>query len=147
MNPATLRLAGAALLVYVALQGNLGGLVAGGGVGGPYAGRLADVHAAAASMAAADRKALSEAMEAAGEMLLADKLGLVATTEELQRYVKAATEFSYLGVGKPTEKYPAVARAIQAALDAAIGTEVAPVNATKRAEVAAVLSEAGKAVR
>lgn len=142
MNANLLRLAGAAALVYFALNWP------GGPAGGPaYSGRLSELHAAAAAMAPADRKALADALDAAGEMLQADKLGLVATTEELQRYIKATTEFSYLGVAKPTEKYPAVARAVQAALDAAIGTDVAPVTAGKRAEVVAALVEAGKAVR
>jgi hypothetical protein len=80
-------------------------------------------------------------------MLAADQLGLVSTTEELQRYIKAVTEFDYLGMGKPTSKYPAVAKAFQDELTKAVGTAVAPVTPALRSSVAAALTEAGKAVR
>jgi hypothetical protein len=71
----------------------------------------------------------------------------VSTTEELQRYIKAVTEFDYIGVGKPTAKYPAVASAIQSELTKVIGTDVAPVTPAMRSAVSAALTEAGKAVR
>jgi hypothetical protein len=114
---------------------------------GPYTGPLTALHTAAAAMDPKDRAALSEATTAAGDMLAADQLGLVSTTEELQRYIKAVTEFDYLGMGKPTTKYPAVAKAIQDELSKSIGTEVAPVTPAIRSAVAAALSEAGKALR
>ena len=90
-------------------------------------------------MEAHDRLVLGEALGAAGEMLEADKLGLVATTEELQRFTRAALEFEYQGLGKPTKKYPEVAKAIQAELSKAIGSDVAPVTSSMRREVAAAL--------
>ena len=146
MNPNLVRMAGAAILVYLALSGKVPGLPA-GPASGPYTGPLTALHAAAGSMDAHDRLVLGEALEAAGEMLEADKLGLVATTEELQRFTRAALEFEYQGLGKPTKKYPEVAKAIQAELSKAIGSDVAPVTSSMRRDVAAALVEAGKAIR
>jgi hypothetical protein len=94
-----------------------------------------------------DRAVFAEAMAAAGEMLAADSLGMVSTTEELQRYIKAVTEFDYVGIGKPTTKYPAVAKAFQAELVKAIGTDVAQVTPAIRSAVAAALAESSKATR
>lgn len=145
MNTTALRLAAAAALVYFALTA-----AGGGGLSvavAPYAGTLPNVHTASRVMAAADRRALSEALTAAGEMLGADNLGLVGTTEEMQTFVKACLEFDYQGLGKPSAKYPSVARAVQADISKAIGEDVAQVTPEKRAAVAAVLIEAGKAVR
>ena len=146
MNSNVVRLAIAGFLVYLAMSGKLPGIPAGPS-SGPYAGPLTALHAAAGSMDAGDRAVLAEALEAAGEMLEADKLGLVSTTEELQRYTRAIVEFDYLGLGKPATKYPAVAKAIQDELSKAIGSDVAPVTSAMRREVAAALVEAGKAVR
>jgi len=146
MNANVARLAGAAILVYLAMSGSIPG-VPGGSSSGPYTGPLTALHSAAVSMEPHDRLVLGEALEAAGEMLDADKLGIISTTEELQRYIKAATEFEYQGLGKPTKKYPEVAKAIQAELSKAIGSDVAPVTSSMRRDVSAALVEAGKAVR
>jgi hypothetical protein len=144
----------AAALARAAVAAAVLWYVFGGGAGlqpgpasGPYAGPMAGLHSAAAAMQQQDRAVLAEALAAAGEMLAADVQGLVSTTEELQRYVKAVTEFDYLGLGKPTAKYPAVASAIQTELARAIGPDVAPVTPAMRSAVAAALTEAGKAVR
>jgi hypothetical protein len=146
MNPNLVRMAGAAILVYLAMSGKMpGGVVVPSS--GPYTGPLTALHSAAGSMEPHDRLVLGEALEAAGEMLDADKLGIVATTEELQRYIKACTEFEYQGLGKPTKKYPEVAKAIQAELSKAIGSDVAPVTSSMRRDVSAALVEAGKAIR
>jgi hypothetical protein len=150
MNATTVRMILAAgIVLYVLTDGRIPwDLLAGGGSsGGPYAGPLSTLHAAAASMDPKDRAVLSEAMAAAGEMLEADRLGLVTTTEELQRYVRAVTEFDYVGIGKPTQKYPAVAKAFQAELEKAVGTDVAPVTPAIRSAVVAALAEASKATR
>ena len=148
MNATTVRMILAAGIVWYALTG---GKIPGGVPGvvpsGPYTGPLTELHTAAATMDPKDRAVLAEAMAAAGEMLAADQLGLVSTTEELQRYIKAVTEFDYLGVGKPTQKYPAVAKAFQDELTKVIGSDVAPVTPAMRSAVAAALAEAGKAVR
>jgi hypothetical protein len=114
---------------------------------GPYTGTMTALHTAAASMDGKDRAVLSESLGAAGEMLAGDVQGLVSTTEELQRYIRAVTEFDYIGVGKPTAKYPAVASAVQSELTKVIGTDVAPVTPAMRSAVSAALTEAGKAVR
>jgi hypothetical protein len=114
---------------------------------GPYTGTMSALHTAAASMEPHDKAVLSEALSASGEMLAGDVQGLVSTTEELQRYIKAVTEFDYIGIGKPTAKYPAVASAVQSELTKVIGTDVAPVTPAMRSAVSAALTEAGKAVR
>jgi hypothetical protein len=148
MNP-TVRMILAAGIVWYALTGGKipGVSPAGGGSSGPYTGPLSALHSAASGMEARDRAVLSEAMAAAGEMLEADRLGLVTTTEELQRYIRAVTEFDYIGIGKPTQKYPNVAKAFQAELEKAIGTDVAQVTPAIRSAVVAALAEASKAVR
>ena len=140
-------IAAAAVLYFALTGGKLPSIGPAESPSGPYTGPLTALHAAAVSMEAHDRLVLGEALGAAGEMLEADKLGLVSTTEELQRFIKAVTEFDYVGLGKPTAKYPAVAKAIQDELSKAIGSDVAPVTSSMRREVAAALVEAGKAVR
>ena len=149
MNSNTIRMIIGAGIVWYALTG---GKIPGGGVpgvvpSGPYTGPLTELHTAAATMDPKDRAVLAEAMAAAGEMLAGDSLGLVSTTEELQRYIKAVTEFDYVGIGKPTQKYPAVAKAFQAELVKAIGTEVTQVTPAIRSAVVAAMAEASKATR
>ena len=146
MNGSTIRLIAAAAIVWYALSG---GMPSVGPVApsGPYTGSMTALHDAAKTMDPKDRAVLAEAIGAAGDMLAADQLGLVSTTEELQRYVKAVTEFDYLGVGKPTTKYPAVAKAFQAELTKVIGSDVAPVTPAVRSAVAAALAESSKATR
>lgn len=145
MNADYIRYAIAAAVLWYVFAGPAAGPVA--PVAGPYAGSMSALHTAASSMEPHDRAVLSEALAAAGEMLAGDVQGLVSTTEELQRYIKAVTEFDYIGVGKPTAKYPTVAAAIQAELMRVIGTDVAPVTPAMRSAVSAALTEAGKAVR
>jgi hypothetical protein len=138
----------AGVLIYFVLSGmKFPGLPSPSVPSGPYTGSMTALHDAAKAMDPKDREALSEAIAASGEMLKADQQGLVSTTEELQRYVKAVVEFDYLGVGKPTAKYPAVAKAFQDELVKAIGNDVAPVTPTLRSSVASALTEAGKAVK
>jgi hypothetical protein len=146
MNATTVRMILAAGIVWYALTG--GAIPTVGVVShGPYTGPLTELHTAASLMASHDRAVLSEAMEAAGEMLAGDTLGLVSTTEELQRYIRAVTEFDYVGIGKPTQKYPAVAKAFQAELTKAIGTDVTQVTPAIRSAVAAALAESSRATR
>jgi hypothetical protein len=144
---AYLRPALAAAIVWYAL--GMPGLPSAGkpGGGGSYVGPMSALHTAASSMPAREREVLSEALAAAGEMLAGDVQGLVANTEGLQRYIKAVTEFDYIGIGKPTAKYPGVASALQSELSKVIGSDVAPVTASIRSSVSAALTEAGKAVR
>jgi hypothetical protein len=149
MNSNTIRMIiGAGIVWYALTGGSLPGVsVPGVAPSGPYTGPLTALHDAAKSMDPKDRAALAEATTAAGDMLAADQLGLISTTEEMQRFCKAVLEFDYLGMGKPTTKYPAVAKAIQDELSKSIGTDVAPVTPAIRSTVAAALSEAGKALR
>lgn len=145
MNNDLIRYGLAAAVLWYVFAGPAAGPVA--PVSGPYTGPMTALHTAAASMEPHDKAVLSEALSASGEMLAGDVQGLVSTTEELQRYIKAVTEFDYIGVGKPTAKYPAVASAIQSELTKVIGTDVAPVTPAMRSAVSAALTEAGKAVR
>ena len=148
MNATTVRMILAAGIVWYALTG---GKIPGGVPGvvpsGPYTGPLTELHTAAATMDPKDRAVLAEAMAAAGEMLAGDSLGLVSTTEEMVRFTKAVTEFNYIGIGKPTQKYPGVAKAFQAELVKAIGTEVTQVTPAIRSAVVAALAESSKATR
>lgn len=112
-----------------------------------YTGSMKAVHDAAETMAPSDRAVLSEAFLASSEMLASDSLGLVGTTEELQRFVWGCLEFSYIGVGEPSKKYPAVAQAIVAELKKAAGDEVVPLTPEKRGTAAAALAEVASAVR
>ena len=144
MNGDLIRYGLAAAVLWYVFAGPVA--VPTGPASGPYVGTMTALHTAAASMEAKDREVLSEALDAAGEMLLADKLGLVSTTEELQRYVKAVTEFDYVS-HNPSRKYPTVAAAVQSELTKAIGSDVTQVTDAMRQQVSAALTEAGKAVR
>ena len=143
MNDGMIRLLMVAGLLWFVFQGTPG---VGPAVSSRYEGPMGSLHSAAASMEPKDRTILAEALTAAGQMLTADRLKLVSTTEELQRYVKAVTEFDYVS-HNPARKYPAVAAAITQELDRVIGKEVAPVTEAMRQSVAAALTEAGKATR
>jgi hypothetical protein len=113
----------------------------------PYTGPLTAAHSAAQSMQGSDRAALSEALTAGGEMLRADSRGLVGTTEAAQRYVAGILEFSYNGLGKPTQKYPSVADAISAEAKRIVGDTVGPFDAAGRSRLADALTELGKAIK
>lgn len=143
MNDGIIRLLMVAGLLWFVFQGTPGVVPA---VSSRYEGPMTSLHSAATSMEAKDRAVLAEALTAAGQMLTADRLNMVSTTEELQRYVKAVTEFDYVS-HNPARKYPAVAAAITQELDRVIGKDVAPVTEAMRQSVAAALTEAGKAIR
>ena len=132
------RYAAAALLVWYAL---------GDTPAGTYTGSMAGLHDASRSMAADDRQSLAEAMTAGGDMLAADTRGLVNTTEKAQEFVAGILEFSYNGIGKPKTKYPAVADAISAEMQKAVGDKVGPFDAAGRARLVDSLLEAGRALR
>ena len=141
------RLALAAGIVWYAM--GMPGVGGGGLVSplSPYAGPLAAVHSAGAAMSPADRATLSAAMTAAGDALAADSRGLVDTTEEAQEFFVAVLEFSYVGMGKPSAKYPEVAKAISAEMERVVGTEVASIDAAKRQELVNAFHEAGRALK
>lgn len=129
------------LVLYLYSSGNLLEVAV------PYSGPLTKLHEEAAKMDRKDREALGEGLIAAGEMLAADRLGLVSTTEEAQRYVKAVLEFDYLGLGKPTVKYPLVSAAVESELKKATGEDTAQMTPELRRSISAALLESGKAVR
>lgn len=143
MDSNTIRLLLVAGAVWFALYGDKGSPAR----QVQYAGRLSSLHSEARSMQPEDRAVLAEALDAASSMLAADKKNLVGTTQELQRYIQAVTEFDYLGVGKPTEKYPRVAELIQAELVAAYGRDEAQVTPETKAKVVEAMAEAGRALR
>jgi hypothetical protein len=112
-----------------------------------YSGPMKAVNEAAAAMLPSDRAVLAEAFLASSEMLASDSLGIVSNTEEFQRYVQACLEFSYIGVGEPSKKYPAVAKAILAELKKTAGDEVTPLTPEGRGTAAAALAAVASAVR
>ena len=139
------RMAVAAAIVWYAL-GMPGYQPAGGGAA-PYVGGATAAHTASRAMPSGDRATLSAALSAAGDALAADSLGMVADTLTAQKFVKSVLEFSYVGMGKPAAKYPAVASAIQQELEAVFGSEVSAIDAGKRSAIASKLQTLGAAVR
>ena len=146
---AYLRPALAAAIVWYALgmPGLPSAVKPGGGGTVPYAGTLTALHTASRSMESKDRASLSEALAAGGEMLTADSRGLVDTTEAAQRYVAAILEFSYNGLGKPTQRYPAVADGISAEAKRVVGDTAGSFDAAGRSSLAESLKEMARAIR
>ena len=114
---------------------------------GEYSGSMMSVHVASREMTDADRAAMSYAFDTGADMLRADVTGLVKNTDVAQEYALAFLTFSYNGIGKPITKYPTTADAIEAELSKVYGPDIVPVDAAKRAEIAAAFDEIGKAVR
>jgi len=114
---------------------------------GEYSGSMMSVHVASREMSDPDRAAMSYAFDTGADMLRADVTGLVKNTDVAQEYALAFLTFSYNGIGKPIAKYPSTADAIEAELSKVYGPDIVPVDAAKRAEIAAAFDEIGKAVR
>lgn len=114
---------------------------------GPYTGPLTALHSAGAGMASGDRATLSAAMSAAGDALAADSRDIVDTTAEAQDFFLAVVEFSYTGMGKPSAKYPAVAKALSDAVKGVVGDEAKALDAADKAKLVEVLREAGRALQ
>lgn len=133
----------AAAVVWYALFGvpNVPGVIP----SAPYTGSLTALHGAAGSMDAAGRRSLSDTLDAAATMIESDRAGAIKTTEQLQAAIRATIAFSHTAFA--TERYPAVASALQAELEKAVGSEVGPLDSAKRAGTVATLREAAKAVR
>lgn len=145
MNSTAVRLALAAAALWLVFSGGGGG---GGGVAVvPYSGSMTGLHQASREMPAPDRAALSGALDAASKMLAADSKGLVGTTPAVQKFITAVIEFDYVGVGKPSAKYPNAASALQSEMQKALGTDIAPVDAAVRSRMVSALTEAASAVR
>lgn len=144
MNATLVRAVIAAGVIWYAL--NSGGSPLPGPVA-PYSGSLTNVHSSSRSMAAKDREVMSEAFRTASDMLEADKRDLVSDTQKAQDYVIGVLSFSYVGVGKPAAKYPAVAEAIEAELQKVYGSEVKKLSPSEKQQIVDVLDEIGKAVK
>jgi hypothetical protein len=114
---------------------------------GEYAGSMLNVHVVSREMSEPDRAAMSYAFDTGADMLRADVTGLVKNTDVAQEYALAFLTFSYNGIGKPITKYPSTADAIESELAKVYGTEIVPIDASKRAAIAAAFDEIGKAVR
>lgn len=142
MNPQSLRLVAAAVILWAVFGG---GIPSGPSGSAPYAGPMAAVHSASRGMTPADRAAFSEALSAGGDALAADTRGLVSSTAAAQRYVAALLEFSYNGMGKPSAKYPAVADALSAEMRKAVGDTDQALDAVGRGRLAEALREAARA--
>lgn len=143
MNNA-LRAVLAAGIVYVALYGVPSGINP-AIPSSAYSGPLTAAHNAAASMESQDRAGLSAALAASGKMLRADSAGLLKTTEDVQEFVRGTTAYGYSSFS--LKKYPAVADAVQAELEKAVGSEIKAVDSSDRARIADTLEELGRAVR
>ena len=145
-----------ALLIRVAVFVGLMGFLFGGVDGGtapvtppaePYSGSMTSLHSASRTMAEQDRVNMSMAFDAGSRMVAADSRNLLDRTDEAQSFVLGILSMDYNGLAKPIGKYPSVATEIEKELTKAIGDEVAPMNATDKAEFEACLREIGKAVR
>lgn len=143
MNSQVVRMAVAAGIVWYAL--GMPGLPPSVSPSAPYAGSLTAVHSATRDMVAADRQGLAEALAAAGRMLADDRAGLIKTTEDLQKFVRGTLAYGYSSFS--VKKYPASAAAIQAELERVVGDKIEAVTPEKRAAVASMLEEAGRATR
>jgi hypothetical protein len=106
---------------------------------------MTELHAAAATMDPKDRAVRSEALAASGEMIAADRAGLLTSTESLQKAARGSLAFGYSTF--TATKYPAVASLIQADLEKAIGSDVVAVTPDVRGKVSGVLSEAARALK
>jgi hypothetical protein len=144
MNNAA-RIAGGALLIWVAL--GTPGIPTGGGLlpSAPYTGSMSSLHSAAGSMDAKDRQGLSEALAAIGKMVSDDRLGAIKTSSDAQRGIQTMLNFSYSSF--QTKKYPEVASAIESELSKAVGTEVGTLSSSDKARIGSLLEEMGRAVK
>ena len=146
MNASTIRYAVVAACLYFAFAGFPGGNLVPDSVSRPaYSGSLSSIHSAASEMESADRQGLSEAVRAASEMLRKDAAGLIKTTDAMQQFIRGTMGFSYTSFA--SKKYPAVASAIQAELEKAVGPTSQSVDAALRESVAVKLKDISEAVR
>ena len=113
----------------------------------PYTGTMTGLHQTSRSMAPEDREVLADAFDIGGDMVNADGRGLIKTTEKAQDFVVGLLEFDYNGIYKPTQRYPALADAVQGELEKCLGDEIKPMDASDRSRFAACLDEMGRAVR
>ena len=137
----------AGLFFYIANADNGGGGGDAPNPSGPYTGTMAAVHTASREMPDNARAAMSYAFDTGADMLRADATGLVNNTDVAQEYALAFLTFSYNGIGKPAERYPSTADAIESELAKIYGSDIVPIDAAKRSQIADAFDEIGRAVR
>lgn len=146
-NGFILRLAIVGGILWFMVNGKPGGDTPGPAPAGQYAGPMMAVHTASRSMPDDARRAMAYAFDAGADMLRADTTGLIKNTDVAQEFALAFLTFGYNGIGKPVDRYPQTADAIERELSRVYGTEIVPVDAAKRNQIADAFDEIGKAVR
>jgi hypothetical protein len=142
-----------AFLVRLAVVGAILGYVfndGGGGTSpsGPYTGPMAAVHSAAQSMEKNDRAAnMSQAFTAGHDMVSADKRNLLDNTQEAADYLTGLLTFDYNGIQPPSKKYPALADAIEAEFQKAVGTDIKAMDSAEKQKYIDFLGETGRAIQ
>ena len=112
----------------------------------PYKGTYTGLHSASRSMSDSDRAIMSAAFLAAGEMVAADKKGLLDKTTKIQDFVIATLEFNYNGSRSTNESYPAVSKEVEKILLDTVGDEVRSADASDRSKLEQMFREMSKAV-
>lgn len=114
---------------------------------GPYSGPYAAIHSAAQSMEKKDRQNMAAAFAAGGDMVAADKRNLLDNTQEFQDYFIGLVTMNYGGMAKPSQKYPALADALEAELRKVIGSDIKAADAGEKQKFIDFLREAGRALQ
>lgn len=112
----------------------------------PYKGTYTGLHSASRSMSDEDRAIMSAAFLAAGEMVAADRKGLLNKTTKIQDFVIATLEFNYNGSRSTNESYPAVSSEVEKILVDTVGDEVRSADASDRNKLEQMFREMSKAV-
>ena len=113
----------------------------------PYTGSLTALHQATRQMAPEDRQSMSAGFALGADQIDADKRGLIDKTDVAQTFLLALLTFDYNGVGKPAEKYPAVADEVEKVFTDTLGDEIKPMNSSDRSRLASSLREMSKAIQ
>jgi hypothetical protein len=141
-----------AFLVRLAVVGAILGYVLGGEGGGttpsgPYTGPYTSIHSAAQSMEKNDRANMSQAFTAGHDMVSADKRNLLDNTQEAADYLTGLLTFDYNGIQPPSKKYPALADAIEAEFQKAVGTDIKAMDSAEKQKYIDFLGETGRATQ
>ena len=113
----------------------------------PYTGSLTALHQATRQMAPEDRQSMSAGFALGADQIDADKRGLIDKTDVAQTFLLALLTFDYNGVGKPAEKYPAVADEVEKVFTDTLGDEIKPMNSSDRSRLSSSLREMSKAIQ
>lgn len=113
----------------------------------PYTGPYTAIHSAAQSMEKNDRANMSQAFTAGHDMVSADKRNLLDNTQEASDYMVGLLTFDYGGLAKPSQKYPALADAIEAEFQKAVGTDIKGMDASAKQKFIDFLKETGRALQ